>query len=158
MASYVHVLQNPIKVITVEGSLGESSSSWIKPFAKPNANIFNGVWLIGLKSFSYNIEKISNPRRILNVHSNIVTGFEQNSSESAKHCNPIIAQVHMSNHVLGMQNKEFITPSFFVINNVCDVLELDFSYFQTEKEIPFPETSKNIKFKAVFHYVCQTNS
>ena len=54
----VHVLQNPIKVIKIEGNLNDSNS-WRKLFSKLNGDIFNGFWLIGLKSFSYYIETTS---------------------------------------------------------------------------------------------------
>jgi hypothetical protein len=156
MCTYVHILQNPVKVIKIEGNLNDKNS-WRKPFAKQNANIFNGFWLIGLKSFSYNVKDTSS-RRILNVHCNVVTGFEQNYAEPAKHCNPSISQIHLSTNVRGLQFKDFDRPSFFLINNVSDVLELDFSYLPTEADTPFMLDTKNIKFEAVFHYCCQNSS
>jgi hypothetical protein len=155
MSTYVHILKNPTRIITVNGNLNDNST-WRKSFAKPNGNIFNGIWLIGLKSFSYYIKVLSLSRTV-SVHCNVVNGFEQNRTEAAKHCNPPIAQVLMSGTV-GTQNKDFDYPSFFVINNVSDMLELDFTYFPTATDLPFVKDSTDVKFEAVFHYFCQSNS
>jgi hypothetical protein len=147
----VHVLTNPIKVIKIEGNLNDKNSS-IKPFAKINGNIFNGYWLIALKSFSYHIKKLS-VKEVLKVHCNVVTGYEHGQSlgQAPKHISPPIAQLHLLCSPAGVQFKEFDTPTFFVINNVSDLLEIDFSYFPKETHL------KDIPFEAVFHYYCQSN-
>src|SRR6266404_8046514 len=143
MSSYVHVLQNPIKVISIRGNLNDKNS-WSKPFSKQNGNIFNGIWLIGMKSFSYYLKEVG-LRRVLNVGCNVITGFEQNFSQSETRCKPYIAQVHLSTST-GTQNTTVSVPSFFVINNVCDVLELDFTYFPVGNEPPFNVPIRDIKF------------
>ena len=152
----VHVLQNPFKVIQIEGNLNDSNS-WRKPFAKLNGNIFNGYWMIALKSFSYEIKNVS-PRKVLKVHCNVVTGYEheQNVAQAPKNFNPSIAQIHLNTDKLGIQFKYFEYPTFFVINNVTDLMEIHFSFFP--KDIPIVNPlSKDIEFEAVFHYYCQSN-
>jgi len=151
----VHVLQNPIKVIKIEGNLNKSSS-WCKQFSKLNGDIFNGFWLIGLKSFSYHISKTS-IKKILNVSCNVVKGFEidQNSSYE-RHCNPYISQILLNTNVEGYQFKSFEVPTFFLMNNISDCLELNFTFFQEPPFVWVP-VSKDISFEAVFHYYCQSN-
>jgi hypothetical protein len=153
----VHVLQNPVKVIKIEGNLNDSNS-WRKPFSKLNGNIFQGFWLIALKSFSYEI-KIASQQKILKVHCNIVKGFEheQNSAQPEKHCNPSISEIELKSETMGFKLKYFEAPTYFLINNVSDMLEINFSYFPKEKPvIPFIPP-KDIQFEAVFHYFCQSN-
>ena len=155
MSTFVHVLQNPLKLIKIDGNFNDKST-WRKQFPKQNGNIFNGFWLIGLKSFAYEIKEKSQ-NTVLNVHCNVVIGFEQNLCQPANHCNPSISQICLNTDTKGAQIKDFNCPSFFPINNVNDVLELDFSFFP-KQEIPhiYPEAA-DIKFQAIFHYYCQTS-
>jgi hypothetical protein len=150
----VHVLQNPIKVIKIEGNLNDSNS-WRKLFSKLNGDIFNGFWLMGLKSFSYYIETTS-VRKILNIDCNVVKGFEHDQNSAfEKHCNPPISQIILSTDKQGFQLKTFEAPTFFLMNNVCDSLEIKLSFFQ-EPQFTLSPPSKNIPFEAVFHYYCQS--
>ena len=152
----VHVIQNPFKVIQIEGNLNDRNS-WRKPFAKLNGNIFNGYWMIALKSFSYEIKNVS-PKKVLKVQCNVVTGYEheRNFAGAPKSLNPTIAQMHLNTDKLGTQFKCFDCPTFFVINNVTDLLEINFSFFPNNIPIVNP-LSKDIDFEAVFHYYCQSN-
>lgn len=142
----VHIVQNPIKVIKIKGNLNDKTT-WSKKFPTQNGNIFNGFWLIGLKSFASNVKAIL-PNKVVNVSCNVVTGFEQEVGEPAKHCNPPISQVCL-NTINNTEIKVFDLPSFFLINKVDDTLVLDFSFFPS-----VPET-RDIAFEAVFHYYCQ---
>lgn len=154
MSQYV----NPIKVITVEGVLKDKHSAR-KHFARENGNIFNGSWLIGLKSFLYQIhypEHYMFPadKFIVNVHCNVVNGYEQNVGGSEQYCNPIIAQIlidPVKKDYIGQE--QFDSPTFFVVNNPREVLELEFSY-----TFPVSGVNKFSNFQAVFHYICQTQN
>ena len=151
MSKTVSILNNPIKVIKIEGNLNDSNSC-IKPFAKINGNIFNGYWLIGLKSFSYQV-KTSGTKEVIKIHVNVVSGYEHEQSlgQAPKHINPPIAQLQLDIFGAGVKFKEFNNPTFFVINNVSDLLEMTFSYFPKEKFL------RDIPFEAIFHYYCQSN-
>jgi len=146
----VHILQNPTKVIIVEGNLN-NPSRWNSYFALENGNIHNGVWQLGLKTFSY----LANTgiKRVANISCNVVSGFERKQGHQSTHFNPPIAQVVLNNDIKSIEQ-----PSFFIMNKVCDRLELDFSFFPSESTVPFAGDSKNIQFQAIFHYVCLTNN
>lgn len=162
MPTFVHVVQNPVKVISLEGTF-KDKKTWRKPFAKQNGDIFNGNWLLALKSFSYKIvHKQGVPMvpvpNVLDLHCNVVTGFEQKLSKAPSHFYPPIATLFInssSNETL--HHKDFESPTFFQINNASDMLEIEFSHFKTDL-LQFSGQEENLIFKAVFHYVCQSSS
>lgn len=156
MSKNVHVLHNPIKVITIKGNLN-NSDTWKKPFAKQNGNIFNGYWMIAMKSFSYDIQKAIH-KRILKVHCNNVTGFEhEKCGQPVSQFYPPIAQIYLTSNQTGCFFHDFDCPTFFLINNVNDFLDLNFSYFERTEVPPEGPEIRNIPFEAVFHYYCQSN-
>jgi len=56
----VTCVNNPIKVITIEGVLKDEELC-IKPFALENGNIQAGTWEIALKNFSYEVKEAPRP-------------------------------------------------------------------------------------------------
>jgi len=63
----VTCVNNPIKVITIEGVLKDEELC-IKPFALENGNIQAGTWEIALKNFSYEVKEAPRADFILSVH------------------------------------------------------------------------------------------
>lgn len=146
----VSIVNNPIKVIKIEGNLNDSNS-WIKPFAKNNGNIFNGNWSIGLKSFAYKNSNATTNQNVLKVQLNVVKGYEheQKVGQAPKCVNPPVAQFQLDLLERGLKFKEFENPTFLGINHVNDLLEISFSYYP---KVTFLE---DILFEATFHYYCQ---
>ena len=152
--SSVQVIHNPIKIITVEGNLNDNKSAR-KYFAASNGNIYNGSWLIGLKSFSYQTVQVVQPSLdfMANAHCNVVRGYEQKVGASESSCNPEISRIVISRpkNTKVTKNETFEHPTFFVVNNPTDVLELHFSFWPSD----VPVDALNVKFQAVLHYFCQ---
>lgn len=144
----VHVLQNPIKVIKIEGNLNDSKT-WGKYFSKMNGDIFSGYWLIALKSFSYQTSFQQNiPSEILNVSCNVVKGYETDQGSSYERpCNPCISEILLNLKENGTHLKSFESPTFFLMNNMSDCLELKLK----------SDCKKSVPFQALFHYYCQSN-
>jgi hypothetical protein len=143
----VLVVNNPVKVITIEGVLKDEEIC-LKSFALDNGNVQEGNWEIGMKNFCYQVEQNS-PDFILSVHTNVVTGFEQKINERPKVKSPEICSIFIQSSKSGVKLCSFSNPDFFLMNSVSENLKLHFKYFP----LITSALQKNIKFKATFYYV-----
>ena len=149
MTQVLHVscVNNPVKVITVEGVLKDEELC-IKPFAIDNGNIQAGTWEIALKNFCYEVKEAST-NFILSVRTNVVTGFHQANRDRSKPISPEICSILIQSSKVGVNLCTFSNPDFFLINSSDQTLKLHFDYFPSSTSA----LQKNINFKATFLYV-----
>jgi hypothetical protein len=143
----VTCVNNPIKVITIEGVLKDEELC-IKPFALENGNIQAGTWEIALKNFSYEVKEAPRADFILSVHTNVVTGFHQPNKERPKPTSPEICSILIEGSKIGAKLCTFSNPDFFLMDSINQTLKLHFNYFPSASI-----NQKNINFKATFYYV-----
>jgi len=113
MTQILHVscVNNPVKVITVEGVLKDEELC-IKPFAIDNGNIQAGTWEIALKNFCYEVKEAST-NFILSVRTNVVTGFHQANRDRSKPISPEICSILIQSSKVGVNLCTFSNPDFF---------------------------------------------
>jgi hypothetical protein len=87
----VYVLNNPVKVITVEGIYTNTNKTLSVELCSENANIFSGTWNVGIncvKVCSKNIVKTTIYNSV-NISTNLVKGY-QHTKNGVQSFNPTL--------------------------------------------------------------------
>lgn len=91
----VYVLQNPIKVITVEGKFTSKITILSVDHCLENANIYSGNWNVGINCVKVHCENINSPIcHSVNISTNIVKGYEHTRSGIHNH-SPTIGSFYL---------------------------------------------------------------
>ena len=87
----VYVLNNPVKVITVEGNYTNSNQTISVELCSENANIFSGTWNLGINCVKVCSKKIvrTTINNSVNISTNLVKGY-QHTENGVQSYNPTI--------------------------------------------------------------------
>lgn len=123
----VKIVNNPLKLVLLNGKLTEKNSTLRCQLCQDYIDIRIGNWNVAIRDISFSASKLPSAVEFINVSTNLVTGKQMDTNQSLRLFDPPLERFEISTRY----PKKLITfqEHWFSVNAQTDLVELDFQFW-----------------------------